>query len=159
MATWRSDLTGVAGAPAPGLGLAGTKKVGYGTVHFTSAGPAAGDSIVMCRVPKGAVILGGRFRGSLLESSTSGASLDLDIGIISGNTDTDAFGNLGVVVGAAKTGLQVETGYNYPFGGVLLTSGYPLTLTSESEIGLTCVASATNYQSGWLSLEVDYVLP
>lgn len=157
MATLRSD-TASANAAAPGHGFAGNKKTGYGAYHVTTASPAAGDSIVMCRVPKGAVILGGRFRGSLLESSTSGATLDLDIGIISGDTDTDAFGNLGVVVGAAKTGTQVETGYNYPFGGVLFSGG-PLTLTSESEIGLTVVASATNYQSGWLSLEVDYILP
>lgn len=157
MATFRSD-TASANAPASGHGFAGSKKTGYGMYHFTAAGPAAADSIVMCRVPKGAVILGGRFRGSLMESSTSGATLDMDIGIISGDTDTDAFGNLGVVVGAAKAGIQVESGYNYPFGGVLFSGG-PLTLTSESEVGLTVVASATNYQSGWLSLEVDYVLP
>ena len=157
MATFRSDNAG-ANVAAPGHGFGGNKKTGYGTYHFTSAGPAAADSVVMCRLPKGAVILGGRFRGGLMESSTSGASLDMDIGIISGDTDTDAFGNLGVVVGAAKTGIQVESGYNYPFGGVLFSGG-PLTLTKESEIGLTVVASATNYQSAWLSLEVDYILP
>lgn len=157
MATVRSS-TASANAPVSGHGFAGSKKVAYGEYAYTTAGPAAGDTIVMCRLQKGAVILGGRFRGRLMESTTSSATLDIDIGITSGDTDTDAFGNNGVLSGAAKTGLQVGTGYNYPFGGVLLSDG-PLTLTQESEIGLTVVASAFGFVSSVLSLEVDYVLP
>jgi len=157
MATYRSSTAPANGA-APGHGYAGEGLRTYGTYHFESAGPAASDSVVLCRLPKGAVITGGKFFGSLMESTTSGATLDLDLGIISGDTDTDAFGNLGVVVGAAKTGVQVETGYNYQFGGVLFSGG-PLTLTKESELGLTIVTSATNYQSAWLSMFVDYKLP
>lgn len=157
MATVRST-TASANAPASGHGFAGNKKTKYGFYSYTSAGPAAADTIVMCRLPKGAVILGGRFRGRLMELTTSGATLDIDVGITSGDTDTDAFGNLGVLSGAAKTGIQVGTGYNYAFGGVLLDNG-PLTLTQESEIGLTVVASAASFVSSILSLEVDYVLP
>lgn len=157
MATVRSS-TAAADAPANGMGLAGTKKTAYGSYSYTSAGPAAADTIVMCRLPKGAVVLGGRFRGRLMELTTSGATLDIDVGITSGDTDTDAFGNLGVLSGAAKTGIQVESGYNYAFGGVLLSNG-PLTLTTESEVGLTVVASAASFVSSVLSLEVDYVLP
>jgi hypothetical protein len=157
MATVRS-ATASANAPASGHGFAGSKKTAYGKYAYTTAGPLGGDTIVMCRLPKGAVILGGRFRGRLMESTTSSATLDIDIGITSGDTDTDAFGNLGVLSGAAKTGIQVGTGYNYAFGGVLLSDG-PLTLTKESEIGLTVVTSSFGFVSSVLSLEVDYVLP
>lgn len=161
MTTWTATVAGST-KPVNGMGLAGTKKTKTGSVTFTSAGPAAADTIEFVRVPKGAIVTGGRFYGGTLEVSTSGAALDIDIGWADNGTDTsdtDGFGNFGVLSTAAVTGYKPETAvFHYPLGGVLFTAG-PKTFAAETVIKGTVVASSSNLASGTLFLEVDYVVP
>lgn len=141
-----------------GHGFSGNKKQAWGT-YTVSASLAAGDVIEMCRVPKGAIITGGMFRGSVIEVTVQ--TLDIDVGYATNGTDaadTDAFGNLGTLNGTAVAGIKPETGYAYPLAGVLLSAG-PKTLAAETVISLLVNASATTWTSGVLSLVVDYELP
>ena len=148
--------TAAASYPASGHGFAGSKKTARGSVTIT-AGPTAADVYEMLRLPKGAIVTGGRFFGKSLEVSTSGAALDIDVGTAA---DTDRFGNFGVLSPAAVAGVKPEVGYNYPLGGTLLSEGFQ-TMTAETVVQLTVVASVTLFTTGGgaLNLEVDYVMP
>lgn len=147
-----------AGKPVAGHGFAGVKKQAYGTYAVTASLPAA-TVIEMCRVPKGAIVTGGVFSGSVIEVTVQ--TLDIDVGYATNGVDvadTDAFGNFGTLNGTAVAGVKPETAYRYPLAGVLLTAG-PKALAAETVISLTVNASATTWTSGTLSLVVDYVLP
>jgi hypothetical protein len=161
MATYTATR-GAANFPVAGHGFAGNKKQAWATYYSTTTSLLAGDIIRMVRLPKGAIVTGGRFFGSTLETSTSGAALDIDVGYEANGVDTvdsDAFGNLGVLNSAARAGDKPEAlTYSYPLGGVLLTAG-PKTLGAETIIGLTVVASALAWVSGTLGLVVDYEMP
>lgn len=157
MATVSTDQAS-ATKPVSGHGFAGTKKQAYG-VYTVSASLAATTIIRMCRVPKGAVVMGGILRGSGVEVTSN--TLDIDVGYESNGTDTadpDAFGNFGTLFATVIAGTKPEQGYSYPLAGVLLTGG-PKTLAEETIIGLTVNASATTFTSGVLSLVVDYIVP
>jgi hypothetical protein len=157
MATYTATEA-ASGAPAAGHGFAGSLKKAKGSITLT-ANTVAADVLEFCRVPKGAVILGGRVTGSKVEVSTSGATFDMDIGTA---TDPDQFGNFGVWSAAAVAGVKPEVGYWMPLGGTLLAQGGgPQTMTAETVIIGTVVASSTNFTTGGaiLTVEVDYVLP
>lgn len=144
--------------PVGGHGYAGSAKRAISTYSVTASLPAA-TLIRMVRLPKGAIVTGGQFFGSVIEVTVQ--TLDIDVGYESNGTDTadpDAFGNFGTLNGTAVAGVKPETGYSYPLAGVLLTAG-PKTLAAETIIGLTVNASATTWTSGTLGLIVDYVLP
>lgn len=145
-------------SPVHGHGFGGNKKQAKGT-YTVSASLAAGTVIEMCRVPKGAIVTGGWFRGSVIEVTVQ--TLDIDVGYATNgvdSADTDAFGNFGTLNGTAIAGSKPETGYAYPLGGVLITTG-PKTLAAETAISLLVNGSATTWTSGVLSLVVDYELP
>lgn len=157
MATVSTDQAS-ATKPVSGHGFAGTKKQAYGIYTVTASLPAA-TIIRMCRVPKGAIIMGGILRGSGVEVTSN--TLDIDVGYEGNGTDTadpDAFGNFGTLFATVIAGTKPEQGYSYPLGGVLIATG-PKTLAAETIIGLTVVASATTFTSGVLSLVVDYIVP
>lgn len=150
------------GKPVSGHGFAGTKKTAYGSISVTT-NPLANDVYELCRLPKGAVVIGGEFFGSALEAATTAArTLDLDLGYPdngSDSADTDAFGNFGSISPYAVTGYKPEaTGFRYPLAGVLFTTG-PKTLAAETIVQVTCVASATTFTSGILGCVIDYIVP
>lgn len=131
----------------------------WGTIEVT-ANPVAADVYVMCKVPAGAVVTGGRIYSDDLDTNAT-ETLDLDIGWLSNGTDAadpDGFGNLGVFTTDTVAGIKPEAGYNYAFGGVLVTDG-PKTFAAETYIAVTCVATAATFAAGTLSLVVDYVVP
>jgi len=118
----------------------------------------AGDRLLMARLPKGAVIVGGRLYGKNLDSVGSGSALlDMDVGVDMGGTvDTDQLGNFGILSSAAVTGSKPEVGYDYPLGGLLRTAG-PQTMTGDyNNVYITCVASAAGQDSGAIGLEIRY---
>ncbi len=159
MATYTATTAGST-YPVAGHGLAGNKKVKTGTITL-SANLAPNDTVQLVRVPAGAVIVGGKLFGQKLESTTSGATLDIDIGWEANGTDaadSDGLGNLGVLSAAAVAGYKPEAGYLYQFGGVLLTTG-PQALAAETVIQLTCVASAASFSTGTINLAVEYYVP
>jgi hypothetical protein len=144
---------------AGGVGNAQAVKVAWGSYTVT-ANPAANDIIEFCRLPKGAVVVGGRFVGGALDAS--GGALDIDIGWANNGTDasdTDGFGNNGALLSHAVAGVKPESGvYNYPLGGVLLTAG-PKTFAAETKIIGHVVASATTFATGTLTVMVEYYVP
>lgn len=147
--------------PVKGMGLAGDVKIARGQYDFT-ANLLADDLIEFCRVPKGAVVLGGWYAITKVEVSTSGATFDMDIGWNNNGSDasdTDGFGNFGVPSFAAVTGYKPEATFAlYPLGGVLRTAG-PKTFAAETIIRGHIVASSTNFDSGSAFVEVYYEVP
>jgi hypothetical protein len=99
----------------------------YGSYDL-SANPTAADVIEMCRVPAGAVILGGFLRGEDLDSNGS-PTLDIDVGT---SADTDAFGNFGALNGTAVTNYLPEGGFVIPLHGTLKDG--PVSTTAETVI-------------------------
>jgi hypothetical protein len=143
--------------PVYSQGWAHSTKTAHGSVASIATGPTIGDRFKMVRLPKGAVIVGGHVTGTKMESSTSGALLDMDIGVDMGGTvDTDQLGNFGVWNAAAVTGIKPEVGYSMPLGGLLLTTG-PVTCTGDyNDVYITVVASALVFSTGSLNLTVHY---
>src|SRR5690606_35602188 len=77
-----------------------------------------------CRVPKGAVIVGGFWCATDLDTNTS-AEIDIDIGYAANGVDiadTVAFGNLDVLTGDPSVHLTTA-GIWIPFQGRIITEG------------------------------------
>jgi hypothetical protein len=138
---------------------AGNLSCAWGTLEV-AANPVANDFYAICKVPAGAVVVGGRILSDDIDTNAT-ETLDLDVGWIANGTevaDPDGFGNLGVMGTDTVAGAKVEGGYNFAFGGKLITDG-PQAFTAETTIGVTCVATAATFAAGTLSLVVYYVVP
>lgn len=170
MAQLRATRAGTTVA-AQGSGWAGVTQRAWGLYEHT-ASPAAGDTVVMCKLPKGALIVGGAVKGDKLDSSGSGSSLaSINIGLDAAVTTPDGTSvstdstsncllaalNLGPDA-AAVTGYKPEAGVrNVPLGGLLLTHG-PLKTSAECHAYVTWTASALAFATGTMLLEVDYII-
>jgi hypothetical protein len=131
----------------------------YGTIEV-SANPVASDVYEMCRIPAGAVIVGGRIYSDDLDTNAT-ETLDLDVGWLANGVeaaDPDGLGNLGVFTTDTVAGIKPEAGYNFALGGKLITDG-PQAFTAETVIAVTCVATAATFAAGTLSVVVEYVVP
>ena len=138
---------------------AGVLCAAYGQLEV-SANPAASDVFELCRIPKGAVVVGGWIRSDDLDTNAT-ETLDLDVGWAANGTDAadpDGFGNLGVMGTDTVAGIKPEAGYNFPFGGVLITDG-PKAFAAETVVTVTVVAAAATFAAGTLSVVVNYVVP
>jgi len=138
---------------------AGIVCAAYGTYELAAA-PSANDIVEFCRVPKGAVILGGALYADDIDTGTE--TFEFDVGYAANgveSADPDAFLNSGVVTGDAfATGnLSNVTGVFYPFFGVLKDG--PLTLSAETVITGTVTAAANAGGTGTVSVVVYYVTP
>lgn len=142
------------------------KTVGGGALHAAhgvievTAAPAVGDIYQMCRVPAGAVIVGGMIYGDDLDTNVT-ETLDIDVGWADNGVDVadpDGLGNLGVMGTDTVAGVKPEAGYQYPLGGVLITDG-PKTLAAETIIQVTVVAAAATFAAGTLAVVVYYTNP
>src|SRR5215207_6192424 len=91
----------------------GTLSAAWGTIEV-AANPVAADIYEMCRVPAGAVIVGGKITGDDLDTNAT-ETLDLDGGW-AGNggdvADPDGLGNVGVRGTDTRAGIKPEAGYN-----------------------------------------------
>lgn len=140
---------------------AGLKCTAWG--HYdVAAALLTGDVIEFCRIPKGAVVVGGYLYGNSIESSTEAFSMD--IGWAANGVDAldaDGLGDLGVLAAAAVAGVKPETGYRYPLGGTLYASsgGGPKAFSAETVITGTVVASAAVFTTGSFGVVVDYIVP
>jgi hypothetical protein len=138
---------------------AGVMCAAYGQLEVT-ANPSASDVFELCRIPKGAVVVGGWIRSDDLDTNAT-ETLDLDVGWAANGIDAadpDGFGNLGVMGTDTVAGIKPEAGYNFPFGGVLITDG-PKAFAAETVITVTVVAAAATFAAGTLSVVVNYVVP
>lgn len=137
----------------------GAMAVAWGTIEVT-ANPVANDVYQMCRIPAGAVVVGGQIWSDDLDTNAT-ETLDLDVGWAANGTesaDPDGFGNLGVMGTDTVAGIKPESGYNYQFGGTLITDG-PRTFSKETIVQVTCVATAATFAAGTLSVAVYYYVP
>jgi hypothetical protein len=137
----------------------GAMSVAYGTIEV-AANPVANDVYEMCRIPAGAVVVGGRIFSDDLDTNAT-ETLDLDVGWLANGTesaDPDGFGNLGVLLTDSVAGAKIEAGYNFALGGKLITDG-PQAFSAETVIAVTCVATAATFAAGTLSVVVYYVNP
>lgn len=136
---------------------AGALGVAYGSYDFAAEQNAA-ETLAICKVPAGAVILGGWMRGE--DMDTGSETLDIDVGYAANadvSADTDAFGNFGILNGAAVTNYLPEGGFLVPLHGTLKDG--PVTLTAETTILVTFVDDAATFAAGTLTVVVFYVVP
>lgn len=170
MATYTATRAGST-KPSAATGWAVELKRAWGTIEVSS-NPAPSDSFVMCKLPKGAMIVGGYLQGDKLDSTGSGsACLTINIGVDKAVTAAD-----GTAVTSASTSNALAsawalgpdavavTGYkadagarNLPLGSLLLTNG-PLLTSDECNAVVTVITSANGLTTGTLTLMVDYYM-
>lgn len=136
---------------------AGLLQVAYGS-YTLAANPSAADIIQFCRLPAGAVVLGGWLRGQDID--TGSATFDIDIGWADNGVDGAAsagFGDLGVLNGTAVANYLPEGGFLIPLNGNLATG--PVTFSAETIIQGVIIAAAATGGTGTLTLTVQFVVP
>lgn len=130
----------------------------YGTYDF-AAEPAAAEILEICKVPAGAVVLGGFIRLGDMDSNAD-ETVDIDVGYAANgavNADPDAFGNFGVQTGDAVVGYLPEGGILLPLHGTLALG--PVTFTKETVITVTFVDDPATFAAGEVTVVVHYVCP
>jgi len=151
------------GFPVAGEGDGGSLKVARGS-YDVAANVEDGDIFEMCRLPAGATIVGGWFRGDDLD--TGAEALDMDLGWAANggsgtydSADADGLGNLGVLTGDVFAAGNVANvvSYNYPLNGLLNTGVFP-TFTKETVIQIEANAAATTFAAGTISLVIFYTM-
>jgi len=145
----------------PGAGLVAAA---YGS-YTIGAAVEDGDIFEMCKVPAGAVLLGGWFYGDDLDTGTE--TLDMDIGWAANggsgtydSADPDGLGNLGVLTGDAFAAGNVSpvAGLMYPLSGLFAAGELP-TFTRETTIQIEANAAGNAGHTGTVSVVVFYVVP
>lgn len=144
---------------------AGILCAAYGSIEV-ALNPIAADIYEFCRVPAGAVIVGGYFYGDDLDTDAT-ETLNMDIGWAANggsgtfdSADPDGLGNLGVLNGDAfATGnVSPEVGLIYPFSGNFINGDLPV-FTKETTIQMVCNVTCATFTAGALSVVVHYVVP
>jgi hypothetical protein len=157
-------------------GLANKRQTLSAQVYVDTTG-TANDTYYFGKLPRGALITGGRIYSGRLASGTcpSSCCVELVLGVDqilkngSGTTFsvaslTSGLGHFGPINYATSTssnpnGNQHVEGYSSPLGGLLLTQG-PLTVTADdTNVFATLVVAAGNGSgiSGYLNVDVDYI--
>lgn len=137
---------------------AGFLQVAYGS-YDVSVEPAPDDIYKMCKLPAGAVVLGGFLRHEDIDTNAT-ETMDLDVGWAANGAeaaDPDGFGNFGVQTGDAVVGYLPEGGVLLPLMGVL-KDGF-VTFTRETTVTVTCVDDPATFTAGTISVVVYYVVP
>jgi hypothetical protein len=130
----------------------------YGSYDF-AAEPAAADVLEICKIPAGAVVLGGYIRTEDIDSDAS-ETIDIDVGWLTNGveaTDADGLGNFGVQTGDAVTGYLPEGGVLLPLHGTLKDG--PVAFTKDTTITVTFVDDPATFAAGTVTVVVHYVNP
>lgn len=142
-------------SPVPNSGVI---RVAHGTYeHATNL--AAGTIIEYCRIPRGAVVVGGWWGGDDLDTNGT-EEFDIDIGWAANGVeaaDDDGLGNLGTITGDVSVHLGAA-GMWFPLQGKILTDG-PQTFSAETVLQGTIVTDAATGGTGTTSLVVYYYIP
>lgn len=140
---------------------AGEVGVAFGTLAIT-ANPTAADVWRMCKLPAGAVFLEGKLYASDLDTNGT-PTLDMDVGILGATvTDSDFFGNFGVVSGDAVSGYKPGVGVVLPLAPTVSAtnlSGALVTLTEATIVTITVNTAAATFAAGNVTLYVMYTMP
>lgn len=157
--------------PVQSVGWAGGLKVATGSVTTTTALVGA-DVYRFCKLPKGAVVTGGRLMSNALVSGTFASQcLTLNIGV-----DAAVVTALGTSVTTASTSTALgsalapnsdvvagtgsgENAIDIPLGGLLLSHG-PFRLTADGVVYMTVASSAGagSQIAGTYSVLVEYFM-
>ena len=142
---------------------AGIVCAAYGT-YEVAANVEDGDIFQMCKVPAGAVILGGMFYADDLDTGTE--SIDLDLGWAANggsgtydSADADGLGNFGVLTGDAAAGVHEVGGTIRLASGPHFLAGDLPTFTRETTIQVEANAAAATFAAGAISVVIYYVVP
>ena len=130
----------------------------YGKIDL-AANVSANDVHYVCKLPAGAVVLGGFLRMEDIDSNAT-ETLDIDVGILGNGveaTDADAFLNGGVRTGDVVTDYLPEGGALIPLHGTLKDG--PVSLTKDTIVTVTFIAVAATFAAGTITVCVDYVCP
>jgi hypothetical protein len=130
-------------------GPPGNLCVAYGTYDFASA-PSAADVLKICKLPAGAIVLGGFLRAEDLDSNAT-ETIEMDVGT---PADPDAFLNSGALNGDAVTNVLPEGGVLIPLHGTLAAG--PVAITAETVVQVTFTAAAATFASGAVTVVIYY---
>lgn len=157
--------------PSASSGWAQDLKRAWGTIEVTTK-PATSDTYVMCKLPKGALIVGGYLQGDKIDSSGSGsACMTVNIGVDAAITTatgtsvtTASTSNALASAWALGPDAAAVTGYkpdadvrNLPLGSLLQTDG-PLLVSDECNVIVKAANGACGFTSGTMTLLVDYYM-
>ena len=122
--------------------------------------PSRLDVYEMCRIPKGAVVVGGWTWPTTSTPTPPKRSISTSAGSPTAPmaADPDGFGNLGVMGTDTVAGIKPEAGYNFPFGGKAdhrRTEG----LSARNRRHRHVRGDGGDFAAGTLSVVVNYVVP
>jgi hypothetical protein len=150
-------LTGV---PVRRFAGAGVVQCAWGS-YTLAANPTANDIIQFCRIPAGATVIGGEFRGEDIDTGTE--ALDIDIGWpanggtgVGATADPDGFGNFGTLDGDAVNFIRPEASIYYPLNGTLKSG--PITFDAETIVQGIVNTAANAGGTGVLWVIVYYTI-
>lgn len=135
---------------------AGALAVAYGSYSIAAA-VEDGDIWELCKLPAGAVVVGGEFWTS--DMDTGSETLEIDVGYAANGVESAsvaAFVNSGVLSGDVDTDLLYPAGVN--FRKFNMAAG-PITLSAETTVQAECIAIAATFTAGTIYVRVDYVVP
>jgi hypothetical protein len=128
----------------------------YGTFTLTEV-PEVADVWQLCRLPAGAVVIGGYFAATDIDTGTE--TLDIDLGWAANGAevaDSDGLGNFGLISGDSP-GVDITNGLTANTRRLSFTS-FP-TFTRETIIQAQCVAVAAAGGTGTIAVVIEYVVP
>jgi hypothetical protein len=144
-----------AGSTFPALaGTNGNLRAAYGSFTLTEV-PEVSDIWQLCKLPKGAVPLGGFFATTDIDTGVE--TLDIDLGYAANGVDAadpDYFGNFGVLSGDAVVDL-LPAGINWR--PIVLTTF--TALGAETTVQAQCIAVAAAGGTGTVSCVIFYDVP
>lgn len=142
-------------SPVPNSGLL---RVAWGT--YTHASNLAAATIIeYCRVPRGAVVVGGYWSADDLDTNGT-EELDLDIGWAANGVDAadpDGFGNLGTLTGDASVHLAAVSIW-MPFQNTIISGG-PVTFGAETVLQAVIITDAATGGTGQSTMVAYYYVP
>ena len=151
--TFTGSSRAAAGFPVY-AGTYGNLRVAYGEASVTE-NPEDGDIWPLCKLPKGAVVVGGYFYATDIDSGTE--TLDIDLGIAANGVDSadpDFFVNAGVLTGDAITDLPLTGAAN-----VRLITGIKAALGAETTVQAEANAAANAGGTGTIGCVLYYDVP
>lgn len=143
------------GKPVHGHGFGGNVKVAYGTYNI-GAVTADGDIIQMCRTPAGATVIDVAIYGQDIDTGTEAWAFSAGYAANGVEAaDPDAWGAFVAVTG---DGIGNSTAGVRLFGGGVLASGGPKTLSAETLHQLEVDTAANAGGTGRINMLVYYII-
>lgn len=145
--------------PVGGMAGGAVLHSAWGLYNF-AANPSAADTVDLVRLPAGALVVGGYFRGEDIDTGTE--ALDIDIGWtanggtgVGATADPDGLGNFGVLDGDAVSQIKPEVSILYPLNGTLKSG--PIYFDAPTLIQAVVNAPANAGGTGKIWVRVDYL--